>query len=217
MGGTGVRVSARRIGPTAIVLAALLLVTTACASAGTQRPDAVAVAATGTPSPTRTASPTPTATPTPTPVVEVTDERVVEVVAFESSRVDDAALAAGSTAIATAGVPGERTTIFRVTRTDGIETAREQVSVAVTRPPVAEVIHVGTYVAPPPPPAPEAAPPAAGGCDANYSGACVPIASDVDCEGGSGNGPAYVRGPVTIVGGDPYGLDSDGDGVGCES
>ena len=33
------------------------------------------------------------------------------------------------------------------------------------------------------------------GCDSNYDG-CVPIASDVDCEGGSGNGPAYVSGPV---------------------
>ena len=33
-------------------------------------------------------------------------------------------------------------------------------------------------------------------CDPNYTGACVPIASDVDCAGGSGNGPAYVAGPV---------------------
>jgi len=54
-------------------------------------------------------------------------------------------------------------------------------------------------------------------CDANYTGACVPIASDVDCEGGSGNGPAYVRGPVWVVGEDVYGLDSGGKpGVGCE-
>lgn len=52
-------------------------------------------------------------------------------------------------------------------------------------------------------------------CDPNYSG-CVPIASDVDCAGGSGNGPAYVRGPVRVVGADIYGLDRDGDGVGCE-
>lgn len=52
-------------------------------------------------------------------------------------------------------------------------------------------------------------------CDPNYSG-CVPIASDVDCAGGSGNGPAYVQGPVTIIGRDVYGLDSDGDGIGCE-
>lgn len=54
------------------------------------------------------------------------------------------------------------------------------------------------------------------GCDPNYEGACVPIASDVDCAGGSGNGPEYVRGPVYVVGSDIYGLDRDGDGVGCE-
>ncbi|HKE51358.1 MAG TPA: excalibur calcium-binding domain-containing protein [Actinomycetes bacterium] len=47
-------------------------------------------------------------------------------------------------------------------------------------------------------------------------GACVPIASDVDCAGGGGNGPAYVRGPVTVIGYDIYDLDRDGDGVGCE-
>jgi hypothetical protein len=53
-------------------------------------------------------------------------------------------------------------------------------------------------------------------CDPNYSGACVPIASDVDCAGGSGNGPAYVKGPVTVIGKDIYGLDRDGNGIGCE-
>lgn len=52
-------------------------------------------------------------------------------------------------------------------------------------------------------------------CDPNYSG-CVPIASDVDCAGGSGNGPAYVQGPVRVIGRDIYGLDRDGDGIGCE-
>ncbi len=53
-------------------------------------------------------------------------------------------------------------------------------------------------------------------CDPNYEGACVPIASDVDCAGGSGNGPEYVRGPVYVVGSDIYDLDRDGDGVGCD-
>lgn len=53
-------------------------------------------------------------------------------------------------------------------------------------------------------------------CDPNYSGACLnPSASDYDCEGGSGNGP-YYTGEVTVVGEDHYGLDADGDGVGCE-
>jgi hypothetical protein len=58
--------------------------------------------------------------------------------------------------------------------------------------------------------------PVRSGCDPNYSG-CVPIAADVDCEGGSGDGPAYVRGPVRVVGKDVYGLDRGGEpGVGCE-
>jgi len=52
-------------------------------------------------------------------------------------------------------------------------------------------------------------------CDSNYSG-CVPIASDVDCEGGSGNGPAYVSGPVRVTGSDIYDLDRDKDGIACE-
>lgn len=70
--------------------------------------------------------------------------------------------------------------------------------------------------APKPKPAPK--PPAsgpAGGCNANYT-PCVPNDSDVDCQGGSGNGPSYVTGPVQVVGTDVYGLDADKDGVGCE-
>ena len=51
-------------------------------------------------------------------------------------------------------------------------------------------------------------------CHPSYSG-CVRIASDVDCAGGSGNGPAYT-GRVTVIGPDVYGLDRDNDGVGCE-
>src|SRR5918997_5669186 len=48
-------------------------------------------------------------------------------------------------------------------------------------------------------------------CDPNYSG-CVPIDSDVDCAGGSGNGPSYVQGPVRVIGTDIYKLDADNDG-----
>jgi hypothetical protein len=39
---------------------------------------------------------------------------------------------------------------------------------------------------------------------------------DVDCWGGAGNGPRYVDGLVRVTGSDPYDLDSDGDGIGCE-
>jgi hypothetical protein len=66
--------------------------------------------------------------------------------------------------------------------------------------------------APPAEPVPLAEP--AGECHPSYE-PCVPIASDVDCEGGSGNGPAYT-GTVRVIGPDEYDLDRDGDGVGCE-
>lgn len=54
-------------------------------------------------------------------------------------------------------------------------------------------------------------------CHPSYVGECVPIGvSDVDCRGGSGDGPYYV-GRVQVVGWDEYGLDRDNDGIGCES
>jgi hypothetical protein len=63
------------------------------------------------------------------------------------------------------------------------------------------------------PPAPPPPPPS--NCTPGYS-PCLPPASDYDCAGGSGNGPEYVYGTVRVTGSDPYGLDSDGDGIGCE-
>lgn len=51
-------------------------------------------------------------------------------------------------------------------------------------------------------------------CTTGYS-PCLPPASDYDCFGGSGDGPKYT-GRVTVTGSDPYGLDADNDGVGCE-
>jgi len=52
-------------------------------------------------------------------------------------------------------------------------------------------------------------------CHPSYT-PCVPIDADVDCAGGKGNGPSYVVGPVQVIGPDEYGLDADGDGIGCE-
>ena len=96
----------------------------------------------------------------------------------------------------------------------------------IVEPAPAVVKPVRTYSPPPPPPPePEPAPtstylkPAAetptSSCDPNYAG-CVPIASDVDCAGGSGDGPAYVSGPIQVIGRDIYRLDRDKDGWACE-
>lgn len=70
-----------------------------------------------------------------------------------------------------------------------------------------------------PPPEPTEPPPVepVTQCDPSYPTVCIPIgAADYDCAGGSGNGPNYIAGPLTVLPPDPHGLDRDGDGVGCE-
>lgn len=52
-------------------------------------------------------------------------------------------------------------------------------------------------------------------CHPSYD-PCVPVTSDVDCAGGSGDGPEYT-GRVRVIGPDTYDLDRDGDGVACDS
>lgn len=51
-----------------------------------------------------------------------------------------------------------------------------------------------------------------GGCNPNYD-PCVPNAQDQNC-GASGGAVTY---PVNVIGEDEYGLDRDGNGVGCQN
>jgi hypothetical protein len=65
--------------------------------------------------------------------------------------------------------------------------------------------------APPKPPPPN--------CTPGYSPCLVYHGgADYDCAGGSGNGPYYTQPGVVyhVTGSDPYGLDADNDGLGCE-
>ncbi|MCJ1675196.1 G5 domain-containing protein [Rathayibacter sp. VKM Ac-2929] len=163
--------------------------------------------------PTRTATPAPTPTPTPTPIVVVTTETVTETAPIaRSSRTEDDPSAAQGTSTVVAGVDGVLTRTFEVVKHDGVEVSRAQLSEAVTTAAVDDVTRVGTLT---PAPAPVAAA-ADAGCHPSYAGECVPIASDGDCAAGSGNGPVYIQGPVTVVGPDEYDLDRDGDGIACD-
>jgi hypothetical protein len=58
-----------------------------------------------------------------------------------------------------------------------------------------------------------------GPCTRGYSPCLVYHGgADYDCYGGGGNGPYYTKPGVTysVTGSDPYGLDGDNDGLGCE-
>jgi hypothetical protein len=152
-------------------------------------------------------APTDSAPTTPPPSVEKRTVTEQVTIPFPRTTVKDSSLAKGTTRVRKAGVAGVKTLTYELTFTNGVQTGKTLVKEEVTTPPVAEVTAVGTKVVATQP---------ASRCDPNYSGACVPIASDVDCAGGSGNGPAYVRGPVRVIGVDIYDLDRDGDGIGCD-
>ncbi|WP_236718494.1 G5 domain-containing protein [Actinoplanes sp. TFC3] len=126
---------------------------------------------------------------------------------YKKRQVDDDSLPKGEREKRTTGIKGEKTLTYEVTLVDGREQSRELVGSEVTRKPVSEVVAVGTYEEPDG---------GDGNCTPGYD-PCVPVASDVDCAGGSGNGPAYVDGPITVTGSDPYELDRDGDGIACDT
>jgi hypothetical protein len=130
----------------------------------------------------------------------------------------------------TAAVDDTAAAVHRTTTTERV--VAETTTASTTTPPTTAppITAAPTTVPPPPPPttaaprrvappprpapAPTAAPAPRNDCNPNYT-PCVPNASDVDCVGGSGDGPAYV-GQVTVIGTDVYGLDRDHDGIGCE-
>jgi resuscitation-promoting factor RpfB len=141
-------------------------------------------------------------------IPSTTQETETKVVNYDFQEIKEPNLDKGKIEIRTKGVNGENKLTYEVTKysPDGCkQSTKTLVNKEVVKKPSTQITAVGTYVAPPPPPE----------CDSNYSG-CVPISSDVDCAGGSGNGPAYVSGPVYVTGDDIYGLDGNGDGVGCE-
>ena len=178
-----------------------LLVLSACGSEGAPTApatQAAAVPATGSATPSAASSTSAQASP----VVEkriITNRRAIP---FKTMRVNESTLSKGSNRVRSHGVRGVEILTYKITFRNGIQVRKELIRTVIVKAPVTRVIAVGTKETQQ--------------CDPNYSGACVPIASDVDCAGGSGNGPAYVQGTVQVVGTDIYGLDRDRDGIGCE-
>src|SRR5262249_12195016 len=182
--------------------ASCLLVLSACGSDAT--PTAPATHAAPTAPATRSATPS-AASSTSAQASPVAEKRIITsklAIPFKTMRVNDSTLSKGTTRVRNPGARGMEILTYRVTFLNGIQTHKELIRKVIVGAPVSQVIAVGIKETQQ--------------CDPNYSGACVPIASDVDCAGGSGNGPAYVQGPVQVVGTDIYGLDRNGDGIGCE-
>ncbi|MEU0091514.1 G5 domain-containing protein [Kribbella sp. NPDC006257] len=159
-----------------------------------------------TPAPVVSTPVEPTQPPTSAPVTVKRTVVETKVIPFKKKTVLDSSVPKGEKSVTKRGINGVRRLTYELTLVDGQQTAKRLVKQVVSTQPVTQITTVGTKVD---------EPSSGGGCDPNYSG-CVPIASDVDCSGGSGNGPEYVDGPVTVIGSDIYRLDADHDGIGCE-
>ncbi|ABK02411.1 hypothetical protein Arth_1016 [Arthrobacter sp. FB24] len=223
----------KRVGGAA---AAVVLVVSATACGGQSAASSTTPLASESASPSATPTPTPTAPASSGCVTENATEKYAPKVFIctksdagkllwmeqsESKRVTDTRAAAAAAKVAAEKAAADKAAQEAAAKAAqeqaAAETARQQAAAAETaRQQQAAAAAAAAAAAKAQVPVQPAAPAAPSGCDPNYAGGCVPIASDVDCAGGSGNGPAYVRGPVTVVGSDIYGLDNDRDGVGCE-
>lgn len=192
----------------------------ATAPVTTQAAEAVPAAEVSAPIPTTTTSAPPTgaassraASPRPATSRPATSRTASKATATtRTSTARARAGAAGGAAVA----PTERTTVVRATPRPEVPLPPRSAS-ARTGPTPPTRTTTTTTTEPEPTTTQPPPPPTRPRCDPNYSGACVPIASDVDCLGGGGDGPEYVKGPVRIIGKDIYDLDRGGEpGVGCE-
>ncbi len=129
-----------------------------------------------------------------------------------------------STAVAAAKKAGFVVLVKTITRTSGVDgmVVSQSPKAGTRRKPGSQVTLYVADVRPPAPvplvgprPTKPSQPAGGGNCTPGYS-PCLPPASDYDCAGGSGNGPKYANGPIIVTGSDPYRLDADDDGVGCE-
>jgi uncharacterized protein YabE (DUF348 family) len=118
--------------------------------------------------------------------VHVTDVTQVVPIDYQTVETQDAEALEGTRTVTRKGVEGEQTVSYRVTVTDGVETAREQTGVAVTTPPVDQLVGVGTK------PKPEPAPAPAGGGSAPATADGLNWAALARCE--SGGRPNAVSG-----------------------
>jgi uncharacterized protein YabE (DUF348 family) len=80
--------------------------------------------------------------------VGVSEVSETTAVTFERVETPDPNAFVGDEKVTTPGVDGEQVTTYRVTVTDGVETARETLSTRVTRKPVAAQVSVGTKAKP---------------------------------------------------------------------
>lgn len=86
----------------------------------------------------------PTVKPAPEAKVEIKELEEIELLPFEIEEKENSALFVGEQVILQEGVNGEKTVQYKITLTNGIETAREVVSEEITKEVINHIIEIGT-------------------------------------------------------------------------
>lgn len=189
----------------------ILLVATGCAANSSPTDNGPA------PTPTTIPSPDPSTIPIPDPPTTSSPDPEPETI--EVPELTYMTRAEAKQVLADIGL--NATTRYRSTDQDPAETVISQSPKAGAW--VLPDTTVSLVVAKTPPPPPSTAPPPPPtapeqNCDPSYPDVCLdPAVEDYDCAGGTGNGPEYVEGPIRVLPPDPFDLDREGDGVGCEN
>jgi hypothetical protein len=125
-----------------------------------------------------------------------------------------------ATALASGGDVALETAVIPVPTPKAVETMQKPALVATTSnnvPLAVQAVKEKSVVVPKAVPSDTVkAKPTTSSCHPGYSGCLKMNAGDYDCVSGSGNGPNYT-GQVEVYGSDPFDLDRDNDGWGCDS
>ncbi len=82
------------------------------------------------------------------PVITTKTVTRTEKIDYGVTRTDDNTIPKGEERVVKVGIPGEKVITTTITYTDGVETKREDTQSEVTKQPINQEIHVGTYVTP---------------------------------------------------------------------
>jgi hypothetical protein len=138
-------------------------------------------------------------------VTETKVETTEEDVPFSTTQTYDGTLPKDTEVVRVEGANGKKVVKTEVKTKDGVEVSRELISENITVPPVAKVIAIGTKVVA------KAGNNSSSNCDTHYSPCVKKIGGDIDCKD-IGHQVKLIDPAI-----DPYNLDRDGNGTGCDN
>lgn len=136
------------------------------------------------------------------PVVETHVETKEEAVPYDTVQTYDGTLPKDVAVVRVEGADGKKVVKTEVKTKDGVEISRALISESITVPPVDKIVAIGTKVV---------QKHNDGSCDPHYTPCVKKTGHDIDCK------DIGYQVHVVTPGEDPYDLDRDTDGIGCDT